>query len=93
VIAQSDTTEWPEAAIIIAGILLVVAIAVPLIWQVAATVRARATVQREEAYRKLAADSVDAQRRTADQLERAVSELSALGSRTSELERLIKTVE
>jgi hypothetical protein len=65
VIAQSDTTQWPEAAIVIAGILLVVAIAVPLIWQVAATVRARATVQREEAYRKLAEESVDAHRRAA----------------------------
>jgi hypothetical protein len=92
VIAQSDT-QWPEAAIVIAGIFLVIAIAVPLIWQVAATVRARATVQREEAYRKLAEDSVDAQRRTAEQLERAVAELSAIGSRTGELERLIKTVE
>ena len=92
-IAQSDTTEWPEAAIAIAGILLVIAVVVVVIWQGAATVRARATVQREEAYRKLAEDSVDAQRRTADQLERAVTELSSLGSRTSELERLIKTVE
>jgi hypothetical protein len=93
VIAQTDTTEWPEAAIAIAGILLVIAVVVVVIWQGAATVRARATVQREEAYRKLAEESVDAQRRTADQLERAVTELSSLGSRTSELERLIKTVE
>ena len=92
-IAQTDTTEWPEAAIAIAGILLVIAVVVVVIWQGAATVRARATVQREEAYRKLAEESVDAQRRTADQLERAVTELSSLGSRTSELERLIKTVE
>jgi hypothetical protein len=93
VIAQSDTTEWPEAAIAIAGILLVIAVTVALIWQVAATVRARAIVQREEAYRKLAEESVDSQRRTADQLERAVTELSSLGTRTSELERLMKTVE
>jgi type II secretory pathway pseudopilin PulG len=93
VIAQSDTTEWPEAAIAIAGILLVIAVIVVVIWQGAATVRARATVQREEAYRKLAEDSVGAQRRTADQLERAVAELNSLGSRTGELERLIRTVE
>jgi len=93
VIAQSDTTQWPEAAIAIAGILLVVAVTVVVIWQGAATVRARATVQREEAYRKLAEESVEAQRRTADQLERAVAELTSLGSRTSELERLMKTVE
>ena len=91
-IAQSDT-QWPEAAIAIAGVLLVLAVTVALIWSVATTVRARVIVQREEAYRKLAADSVDAQRQTADQLERAVAELSSLGSRTSELERLIRTVE
>ena len=92
-IAQSDTTQWPEAAIAIAGILLVIAVTVVVIWQGAATVRARATVQREEAYRKLAAESAAAQSRIADQLELAVAELGALGSRTSELERLIKTVE
>jgi len=93
VIAQSDTTPWPEAAIAIAGIVLVIAVVVMVIWQGAATVRARANVQREEAYRKLADDSLAAQRRTADQLERAVAELGELRSRAGELERLIKTVE
>jgi hypothetical protein len=93
VIAQSDATEWPEAAIAIAGIVLVIAVVVVMIWQGAATLRARANVQREEAYRKLAEDSVAAQRRTSDQLERAVAELGELRLRTGELERLIKTVE
>lgn len=92
-IAQSDATEWPEAAIAIAGIVLVIAVVVVMIWQGAATLRARANVQREEAYRKLAEDSVAAQRRTSDQLERAVAELGELRLRTGELERLIKTVE
>ena len=92
-IAQSDSTEWPEAAIAIAGIVLVIAITVVVIWQAAATLRARAAVQREEAYRRLAEESVAAQRSVADQLERAVAELGALGSRTSELERLMKTIE
>jgi hypothetical protein len=93
VIAQSDATEWPEAAIAIAGIVLVIAVVVVMIWQGAATLRARANVQREEAYRKLAEDSVAAQRRTSDQLERAVAELGELRLRAGELERLIKTVE
>ena len=92
-IAQSDATEWPEAAIAIAGIVLVIAVVVVMIWQGAATLRARANVQREEAYRKLAEDSVAAQRRTSDQLERAVAELGELRLRAGELERLIKTVE
>jgi hypothetical protein len=93
VIAQSDATEWPEAAIAIAGIILVIAVVVVMVWQGAATLRARANVQREEAYRKLAEDSIAAQRRASDQLERAVSELGELRLRTGELERLIKTVE
>jgi type II secretory pathway pseudopilin PulG len=93
VIAQSDATEWPEAAIAIAGIVLVIAVVVVMVWQGAATLRARANVQREEAYRKLAEDSIASQRRTSDQLERAVAELGELRVRTGELERLIKTVE
>ena len=92
-IAQSETSQWPEASIAIARIVLVIAVVVMLIWQGSATIRARANIQREEAYRKLADDSVAAQRRTADQLERAVAELGELRSRTGELERLIKTVE
>ena len=46
-IAQSDATEWPEAAIAIAGIVLVIAVVVMMIWQGAATLRARANIQRD----------------------------------------------
>jgi flagellar biosynthesis/type III secretory pathway M-ring protein FliF/YscJ len=86
-------TSWPEAAVAMAGVLLVLSVAVALIVSVAATIRARMSVQRELAYRKLAEDSTAAQHRTADQLERAVAELGELRSRTGELERLIKAVE
>jgi flagellar biosynthesis/type III secretory pathway M-ring protein FliF/YscJ len=86
-------TSWPEAAVAMAGVLLVLSVAVALIVSVAATLRARMSVQRELAYRKLAEDSTAAQHRTADQLERAVAELGELRSRTGELERLIKAVE
>jgi hypothetical protein len=86
-------TSWPEAAVAMAGVFLVIAVTVTLIVSVAATIRARMSVQRESAYRKLAEDSTAAQHRTADQLERAIAELSELRTRTGELERLIKAVE
>lgn len=86
-------TSWPEAAVAMAGVFLVLAVAVALIVSIASTVRARMSVQREIAYRKLAEDSTAAQHRTADQLERAVAELGELRNRTGELERLIKAVE
>lgn len=86
-------TSWPEAAVAIAGVVLVLAVSVAVIAAVASTLQARMSVQREVAYRKLAEDSAAAQNRTADELQRAVSELGELRSRTGELERLIKTVE
>ena len=86
-------TSWPDAAIAIAGIALVIAVVVTLIVSVAMTVRARMSVHREAAYRKLAEDSAAAQHRTADQLERAVADLGDLRTRTIELERIIKAVD
>ena len=86
-------TEWPDAAVAIAGILLALSIIVAVILSIASTLRARMSVQREEAYRKLAEDSQIALTRTANQLERAVAELGELKSRTGELERVLKAVE
>jgi hypothetical protein len=54
VIAASTSTDWPEAAIAIAGIALVASVSVVVVWQALATWRARIAVTREEAYRKLA---------------------------------------
>jgi hypothetical protein len=90
---MNDSTSWPEAAIAIAGIVLVIAVIVTLIVSVASTLRARMSVQREAAYRKLAEDATAAQHRTADQLERAIAELTELRTRTGELERMLKTVD
>lgn len=86
-------TEWPDAAIAIAGILLVIAVAVAIIFSIASTLRARMSLQREQAYRKLAEDSQLAMTRTATELERAVAELGELKVRTGELERVLKAVE
>ena len=86
-------TSWPDAAVAIAGVVLVLAVSVAVIAAVASTLQARMSVQREVAYRKLAEESAAAQNRTAAQLERAVDELGELRNRTGELERLIKTVD
>jgi hypothetical protein len=48
------TTSWPEAAVAIAGIALVGSVAVVVVWQALSTWRARMTVTREDAYRRLA---------------------------------------
>jgi len=85
-------TPWSDAVIALAGILFVLTIAVAVILSIASTVRARTSIQREAAYRKLADDSVAAQHRTADQLERTVAELTELRTRTGEMERVLKEV-
>ena len=79
-------TSWPDAAVAIAGVVLVLAVSVAVIAAVASTLQARMSVQREVAYRKLAEDSAAALNRTA-------AELAELRSRTGEVERLIKAVE
>ena len=48
------STSWPEAAIAIAGVALVGAVAVVVIWQALLTWRTRMAVTREEQYRELA---------------------------------------
>jgi hypothetical protein len=48
------STGWPDAAVAIAGIALVGTVAVVIVWQALGTWRARMSVGREEAYRRLA---------------------------------------
>jgi type VI protein secretion system component VasK len=79
------TTNWAEAAIAMVGILFVTTVITVAIWQVFGTWRARMSVAREEAYRKLATEATELQRRVAD-------ELAELRARTQELERLLKEV-
>ncbi|MGH3006354.1 MAG: hypothetical protein ACRDOS_10765 [Gaiellaceae bacterium] len=90
---MDNGTSWADASIAIVGILFVTTVIVAVVWQVFATWRARMSVAREEAYRKLAEDSTEAQRKTAAELEKAVTELAHLRSQTNELERVLKAVE
>ena len=85
-------TSWAEASIAIAGIVFVMVVASVLIWQIFSTGRTGLSAKRENAYRKLAEESTEAQERTADTLEKAVAELAELRGRTAELERMLKDV-
>lgn len=84
---------WPEVSIPIVGMIFVGSIVVVMIWQTFATWRARMSVMREEAYQRLADEATQAQRKTAEELTKAVAELTELRNRASELERLMKEVD
>jgi hypothetical protein len=86
-------TSWPEAAIAIAGILLVTVFMTTLVWQLFVTGRTGLSARRENAYRKLAEETAEIQQKTADALESAVAELRELTARTGELERMLKEVD
>lgn len=91
VVAAAETS-WPEAAVAIAGIALVVIIAAVAIIQVSATLRSRGTVAREEAYRTLAERCEQSLNRIASDQKRSSEALTGLGERTAELERMLKEV-
>jgi len=86
-------TEWPEAAVAIAGIAFITVVITVVVWQVFATGRTGLSARREQSYRTLAEESAEAQRSAAAALEKAVAELGELRKQTAELERLLKEVE
>ncbi|MEU5563305.1 hypothetical protein [Micromonospora musae] len=83
---------WQEALMGAVGVLFAGAITVAVIVQVAAVWRARMSVTREEAYRRLAEESTEAQQETARQLAVANAELATIRERTTALERVLKEV-
>jgi hypothetical protein len=89
----TELTSWPEASIAIVSVAFFFGLIMLVIWQAAATWRARMLVAREEAYRKLAEQATEAQSRTADGLEKAVTELQQIRAETSEMRRLLREVE
>jgi Na+-transporting methylmalonyl-CoA/oxaloacetate decarboxylase gamma subunit len=89
ILASSD---WAQASIAIAGITFITIVVSVLIWQIFATGRTGLSAKRENAYKKLAEESAEAQNRTAAGLEKTAAELADLRQRTAELERLLKDV-
>lgn len=85
-------TSWPDAAVAIVGILFITVVLTAAIWQIFATAKARMTVAREEAYKRLAEEAVQAQSKAAEELGRASAELTQIRRQTGELERMLKEV-
>ena len=94
--AQND--EIPEdfpaalAAIVVTMFVMVGIVIAVAIWQGMATWRARMSIAREEAYRKLAENYEATNSRTADLLASMKNDLADLRTRTAEMERLMKEV-
>lgn len=86
-------TEWPEAMIATAGVLMVTAIIVIVIWQIAASWRARVSVERETAYRELAGQSATLQEQLLAEQQRVASELGDVKTRVENIERILREVE
>lgn len=84
--------SWTDVVFILGIFTILVTGVAIVVWQIFATWRARMSVAREEAYRKLAEEAIDAQRRTSDWMEKATAELAELRQRTAELERILKEV-
>jgi hypothetical protein len=75
--AAEQSADWPEAAIVIAGIALVGGVLIVAVWQALATARARMTGAHEAELRALADEVRAAQARTATALEALRDELRA----------------
>jgi hypothetical protein len=90
---MGDATSWSEAAIAIAGILFVTTVATVVVWQIFGTWRARMSVAREEAYRRLAEEATAAQQRIAGEQRKVAEELAELRGRVGAIEKLLREVE
>jgi Tfp pilus assembly protein PilO len=85
-------TSWPDAAIAIFGIVLVMVVVSVAIWQVFGTGKTAIASKSAAEYRTLAEESAATQRRTAQALERLSTDVGELRERTAALEKLLKEV-
>lgn len=98
ILAQTDSSspeDFPAglAAVVVAMFVMVGVVVAVAIWQGMATWRARMSIAREEAYRKLAETSESTNSRLADLLATMRNDVADLRSRTAELERMLKEVD
>lgn len=100
-VADEDRNEVWEgwgSVILVAGISLTTLVIIGLLlWQLLktwqASMESRATIAREEAYRKLAKESTESQERLADGQQRAAGELTEINARLTAIEKLLRDVE
>ena len=89
---ESDQFTWQLAVFLVGSLVVFGTVISIVVVQVFATWRARMSVAREEAYRQLATDTADIQKRTANELDRTARVLEDLRDRTAELERMLREV-
>jgi hypothetical protein len=91
-VAEGTDETWIAVAAIISVFTLATVIGAMLVWQVGYTIRARSSIAREEAYKRLAQESSDAQQRATGSLDTLLRDLGEVKSRTAEIERMMKEV-
>jgi len=90
--ATSEDISWPEAIIAVAGVAMITVIVTIAIQQVLASWRARMSIAREEAYRKLAEESTAAAARLAAEQGRISESLKTITERLSGIEKVLREV-
>jgi Flp pilus assembly protein TadB len=88
-----DIREWTEVVGAFGLFALVTTVLTTVIWQFAATRRARVQVVRELEYRKLAESAAVAQQGTEERLKEISERLAEMQGRMDSLERILQTVE
>ena len=88
-----DGNDWAEVAGAIGVFAFIITVITVIIVQVAATIRARMVLAREDAYRKLAESGTDAQQSIERNLGAIDGRLAAMEARLESLEKVLKTVE
>jgi Tfp pilus assembly protein PilO len=86
-------TEWPEAAIAIAGIAFVTIVVSVLIWQIFSTGKLGLAGRHDKEYRKLVGELSAVQRDTTAELQKANDALAQLRAQIAELEQGLKEVD
>ncbi|HUG64991.1 MAG TPA: hypothetical protein VMK83_07220 [Gaiellaceae bacterium] len=86
-------TEWPEAAIAIAGIAFITIVLSVLIWQAFSTGRMGLAGRRDKEYRKLVDELTAVQQATTAELQKANEALAQLREQTRELEAGLREVD
>jgi uncharacterized protein YoxC len=90
VLAVSD---WPEAAIAIAGIAFLTIVLSVTIWQIFGTGRTAIAKGADKEYRKLVDELTAVQRETTGELQKANDALAHLRSQIAELEQTVREVD
>jgi predicted negative regulator of RcsB-dependent stress response len=86
-------TEWPEAAIAIAGIAFITIVLSVLIWQIFSTGKLGLAGRHDKEYRKLVDELSAVQRDTTAELQKANDALAHLRAQIAELEQGLKEVD